>query len=82
MVTTSWTTTPRCRSRPRVRQLRFPCGHIEDEPAVLRRSHGTDRLVWVGCLQCNAAAIAFGGFDATASKSRSHVSSEGVSERS
>jgi hypothetical protein len=74
MVTTSKTVTPRGRSRSRARRLRFPCGHIEDEPAVLRRSHGTDRAVWVGCLQCNAIAIAFGDIDVRASESRRRVS--------
>ncbi len=43
------------RSRPRVK---FPCGHLEGEAAVDKRTRGTERAVWVGCRSCNLIVVA------------------------
>ena len=37
--------------------LRFPCGHLEDQPSVAARTHATVRAVWVSCRTCNVIAI-------------------------
>jgi hypothetical protein len=39
------------------RLLRFPCGHVEDEPAVTPRTRGTPRAAWVACRRCNLIAV-------------------------
>ena len=54
------------RARRRPRKLWFPCGHVESEPAVLRRFRGTDRVAWVGCRRCNMIVIVFADGEAGA----------------
>ena len=46
---------------------------VEDEAAALRRLHGTDRVVWVGCLQCNTIAIVVANVGVRASEHRGQV---------
>jgi hypothetical protein len=43
------------RCRPR---LKFPCGHLEAEAAVEKRTHASGRAVWVRCRSCNLIALA------------------------
>jgi hypothetical protein len=38
--------------------LRFPCGHVEDQPAVTARTRGTPRAAWVACRRCNLIVVA------------------------
>ncbi len=37
--------------------LRFPCGHLEDQPAVAARTRETPRAVWVACRRCNLIVL-------------------------
>ena len=37
--------------------LRFPCGHLEDQPDVTARTRETPRAVWVACRRCNVVAL-------------------------
>ena len=37
--------------------LRFPCGHLEDQPAVTARTRETPRASWVACRCCNLIAV-------------------------
>ncbi len=37
--------------------LRFPCGHLEAERSVGRRTRATARAAWVACRRCNLIAV-------------------------
>jgi hypothetical protein len=37
--------------------LRFPCGHVEGQPAVTARTRETPRALWVACHRCNLIAL-------------------------
>lgn len=38
--------------------LRFPCGHLEDQPAVTARLHATPGALWIACRHCNLIVLA------------------------
>jgi hypothetical protein len=44
-------------ARPHGPTLKFPCGHIEPEQAVARRSRSSATAMWVRCLKCNVIAL-------------------------
>jgi hypothetical protein len=37
--------------------LRFPCGHVEREQAVERRTRSRAAAIWVPCENCNLIAL-------------------------
>jgi hypothetical protein len=39
------------------RSFRFPCGHVEGGDSVERRTHITERAVWVRCHACNVIGL-------------------------
>ncbi len=49
------TTARRRTTQPPV--LRFPCGHLEDQPAVTARTRETPRAAWVACRRCNLIVL-------------------------
>jgi len=51
------TTAAKPQPSPRPR-LKFPCGHLETEAAVEKRTHASGRAVWVRCRSCNLVALA------------------------
>ena len=44
-------------ARPRGPALKFPCGHVESQGALARRTRATAGAVWVACRKCNLIAL-------------------------
>jgi hypothetical protein len=37
--------------------VRFPCGHLEDQPSATARTRETSRVAWISCRSCNVVAL-------------------------